>query len=182
MEFEREVKLLGIDLDELEQKLISNGAVLLTKEYQENILIDSTTHPVKNFSDSYMRIRVNKDLVKNTTKNIYTLKERVFTESGIRESVEHSILIEDVNGLLEILNKLGYDLVERGYKDRTSYILDNCRIDLDTWDKETYPYPYAEVEVQDKGSIEKLLKKLNIDERHISTKSIKQLKDELVNK
>ncbi|NLC04761.1 MAG: adenylate cyclase, partial [Tissierellia bacterium] len=44
---ELEVKILNIDLEEMERKIISLGGRLIAKETQVNTLIDSTTKPIK---------------------------------------------------------------------------------------------------------------------------------------
>ena len=54
MERELEVKILGIDLDEMEKKIISLGGVLIGKEKQINTLIDSTESPIKTKVDAYL--------------------------------------------------------------------------------------------------------------------------------
>ena len=46
-------------------------------------------------------------------------------------------------------------------------------------DDNTYPYPYMEVEFKDINDLYTVLKELDIDKGKVSTKSIKELKDEL---
>ena len=81
--------------------------------------------------------------------------------------------------MIYILKDLKYEIKEEGYKNRTSYIYQNIRFDLDKWDKNTYPYPYMEIEVEKKEDLEKAVNLLKIHKNNISTKSIMELKEEL---
>jgi hypothetical protein len=47
MQKELEVKILNVDIDEVERKLIDLGGKLISVEEQENILIDSSKNPIK---------------------------------------------------------------------------------------------------------------------------------------
>ena len=55
---------------------------------------------------------------------------------------------------------------------RIQYILDDVEIDIDTWPK--IP-TYLEIEGKDKESVNKIIKKLNIDESKISTLDVQSL-------
>ncbi len=179
VELEREVKILNIDIGELEEKLIQLKAELITREEQENILIDSSVNPISSNVDAYLRIRIRRDLITGEEEHIFTLKERG-SDGETRVNMEYSTVFEDVKALLTILDKIGYNLIERGYKKRTSYSLKGFRIDLDTWDEATYPYPYAEIEVCDDGDLKSFIEELGIDYENVSTKSIVQLQNELI--
>ena len=74
---------------------------------------------------------------------------------------------------------LGYDVIQKGFKERISYIYDEIRFDIDTWDESTYPYTYMEIEVKSQDDLIKAIKLLNIDEKNISTKSIVDLRKDL---
>lgn len=78
-----------------------------------------------------------------------------------------------------ILKDLKYEIIEEGYKERKSYLYEKIRFDLDKWDKETYPFPYMEIEVEKEDDLEKAISLLNIDKNNITTKSIMELKEEL---
>ena len=54
---EIEVKVLNIELDEMEKKLKNLGAKLIAKEYQKNIIIDSKDRYIEKELNSYLRIR-----------------------------------------------------------------------------------------------------------------------------
>lgn len=178
MERELEVKLLGLDVKEFEEKLIDLGAELIAREYQKNITINSTLHPIDNKNKGYLRIRHTKDLINDEECYYFTFKEQI-TNKGIRENLEHTIEFNSEEELLNILNCLGYDIYDVGYKSRVSYIYKKARFDIDTWDEKTYPFPYIEIEVENRDALEKIINELNIDSKAISTMSIAELKKSL---
>lgn len=178
MEKELEVKILGIDLELMEQKIVNLKGELIADELQVNTLIDSVEHPIKDSVDAYLRIRETKDLLKEEVNVVLTLKKNI-KNKDLRENIELNSEIEDKNTVLEILQNLGFDKVEVGHKKRRSYILKGARIDLDEWDKETYPYPYMEIEVKDLKHLNEITSLLEIPQNNISNKSIVELKEEL---
>lgn len=179
MERELEVKVLGIDLDAMEKKIISLGGKLIAKEKQINTLIDSNDTPIKGYLDAYLRIRETKDLLNNEENIVFTLKKSIDNDNGLRDNIELTTEIKDKEMILEILKNLGFDKIEVGFKERKSYELMDARLDFDQWDKETYPFPYMEVEVNDMKHLNEITKILEIPQENISTKSIVQLRKEL---
>lgn len=175
---ELEVKILNMDLNELESKIQALGATLTSKEVQVNTLIDSKDNFIQNQLDSYMRIRETKSLLTDKVNFTLTMKRNI-ERDGIRENIEINTDIDDKASMLEILKALGYEVFKEGYKERTSYALGNVRFDLDKWDKLTYPYPYMEIEVNVEDELEDMIKLLDIPRENISTKSIVELADEL---
>lgn len=178
MDKELEVKVLNIDIGLIEERIISLGGKLLSKELQINTLIDSSERPIKSYLDAYMRIRESKNLLTNDESITFTLKKNI-KNSALRENVELNTDIEDKDTMLQILKELGFDKISIGHKERTSYMLEGARIDLDTWDKDTYPDPYMEIEVNDSSDLDKIIKLLDIPKENISTKSIVQLRKDL---
>lgn len=175
---EIEVKILNVDLDEMEKRLVDIGAKLISKEYQINIIFDSKDNYIENNLNSYLRIRETKNLLTDEVKVNLTLKKNI-SKDGARENLEVTTEIDDKQSMIYILKDLKYEVIEEGYKNRISYIYENIRFDLDKWDKSTYPYPYMEIEVEKKEDLEKAENLLNIDKDNISTKSIMELKEEL---
>lgn len=175
---ELEVKVLNVDIEDVENKLNSLGAKLISKEVQINTLFDSNDKPIKSYMDAYLRIRESKDLIKDSEEVTLTLKKNI-KNKDLRENIELNTKIEDKDIMLQILSDLGFSKISVGYKERTSYLLEGARIDLDTWDKETYPKPYMEVEVESTDQLYHILNILEIDRDNISTKSIVELRREL---
>ncbi len=174
---ELEVKILNINLEDMESKLIDLGAILIDRELQVNTLIDSKENFIQNSLDSYLRIRETKSILTNNVKLTLTMKKNINRE-GIRENIEINTDISDKDAMLEILKSLGYYVIQEGFKERTSYALNDVRFDLDKWDDLTYPYPYMEIEVNDEHQLEDIIKLLNIPKEDISTKSIVELRKE----
>lgn len=175
MEREIEVKLLNIDTKEFEEKLKILGAEFIRREDQVNITINSSKHPISK-DVGYLRIRILRTL--DEEKKYFTFKENISTEL-VRDNIEHTIEIEDEEELLKILELMGYDDIYRGTKKRTKYIYEELTIDIDKWDKETYPYAYVEVEGPSIYDIYRFVDKLDIDRKNISTLSIAELQENL---
>ncbi|MFA5576028.1 MAG: class IV adenylate cyclase [Tissierellaceae bacterium] len=174
---ELEVKILNIDIEEMEDRIRKLGASYLGKEYQINTLIDSEENHIENSLDAYMRIRETRFEPSGEKATTLTLKKNIKRE-GIRENIEVNTDISDKIAMLEILKSLGYVVKERGEKERISYILGKTRFDLDRWDKDTYPYPYMEIEVEKEEDLDHIIDSLAIPRENISIKSIVELRRE----
>lgn len=171
---ELEVKILGIDPDAFEKKLIESGAEFIGHETQENRLF--LPKALEN-SDSYLRIRIAED---KRTKECYqevTFKENIKNDT-VRANIEYTTRIEDSDMMTSIFEKIGIGGAEISFKDRKRYRLADAIVEIDIWDKNTYPYPYAEIEVEAEADLGIILAILNISKEQVSKKSIKQLIDE----
>ena len=176
---ELEVKVLNINKKQLEKKLISIGAKLIKKEHQINTIFDTDNDGQEETEKGYLRIREGKDLTSNEVEYIFTFKSNLSID-GLRENKEIETKVSDKDALIEILKILDINIKSEGTKERISYEYDGIRFDIDTWDKETYPYPYLEIEVTKKEDLEKAIKLLEIDEKDITLKSLKQLRESVI--
>ncbi|MCR3954886.1 MAG: class IV adenylate cyclase [Gudongella sp.] len=176
---ELEVKVLDIDVDDIQKLILSKGGKLIGKEKQTNTLIDSTEKPIKSFMDAYLRIRENHNLLDDKRTVTLTLKKNL-PNSSLRENEEYNVFVEDRDALLKILEKLGFDKAKIGHKDRTSYSFLEGRIDIDIWDVDTYPNPYMEIEVLREQDLEDILKELEIPKEKVSRLSIVELQELLI--
>lgn len=174
MEREIEVKLLE-DVEKVEEVLKTKGE-FISEEEQENILIDSSTMPVPE-EKGYLRIRKTKDKVTGEEKNYFTFKERV-NRKCVRENLEHTVTIDNVEELVNILKLMGFDKVERFKKHRTSYSYKGLRFDLDMWEGWI---SYAEIEGRSEEEIIDVIRELKFDVNKITTLSIKELKNSVAN-
>ncbi|MTI49618.1 class IV adenylate cyclase [Sporosalibacterium faouarense] len=172
---ELEVKVLNIDKERIEERLQSIGATLLKKEHQVNTIFDTEDRRIKKEENGYLRIRESKDILKDKTEYIFTLKKNI-SKDELRENVEIETKIEDSKSLEEILKYLELSIKHRGTKERVSYTYENIRFDIDTWDKATYPYPYLEIEVQEKKDLERAIKLLGLNPDNVTSKSLGQLR------
>lgn len=168
---ELEVKILGFDLDELEKRVIDNGGEYKGIERQKNIYFNLKDHHLG--EDEQLRIRITK-YEDESIKREFTFKKNL-TNSVLRENIELNTLINDEKDLYETLKFMGYEEIRVGYKTRKTYILDNQRVEFDEWDKETFPYAYSEIEVENEEKLKEILEKLAIDNKYVSTKSIEDL-------
>lgn len=174
---EREIKILDVNLLKLENKLKELNAEFIKSEYQINYIYDNKNLDLHN-KDGYLRIRVSQSSsVKKTT---LTYKE-VLNSQDLRENLELNIDIEnDQLGIMnELLEKLGYYKITTGHKDRIRYNYRNCIIDLDKWDKKTYPKTYIEIEFDNSSELDlkEIIKDLELEDKEITTKSIRDLKE-----
>lgn len=177
---EIEVKLIGLDRDQLKAKLEAQGAVRVQSEFQTNYVIDSAERPLQN--GDYLRIRrVEVDGQVQTRE--FTYKRRLNeaadgqpAKSRINE--EYTVHIDSEEGLLQILDLLGYQLVSCGQKKRDHYQYGDLIIDFDEWDPATLSYPYVEVEAPSEEALYAFLEAFAIPKEVISTKSISQLQAE----
>lgn len=175
---ELEVKVLGIDKKDIEQKLENLGARLLSKEYQVNTLYDSEDSIIEKLGDGYLRIRETRDLITGNVEIFFTLKKNISSEMA-RENLEIETMVTDKKALNSILEHLNIKVIHEGTKERISYMYDDIRFDIDTWDQATYPYPYLEIEVSKKEDIKRAAELLGLDEESITTKSLRELRAEL---
>lgn len=175
MEREIEVKLLDIDILDFEKNIQSLGANFVKEEDQINITINSTAHKIYK-KQGYLRIRIAKS--GGEEKKYFTFKENI-SDIKVRDNIEHTTEINSVDDLINILKCLGYDKFHKGYKNRKKYNYKNLVIDIDTWDENTYPKPYVEIEAPSINEIYALIDELKIDREHVSTMSIDELRKSL---
>lgn len=175
---EIEVKVLNVDLDEMEERLLELGAKLIAKEYQTNIIFDSKDNYIHKVLNSYLRIRETKDLLTGEVYINLTLKQNIGNENT-RQNIETTTRIGNKDAMISILESLRYHVIGKGSKYRISYMYEDIRFDLDRWDENTYPHPYMEIEVEKEEDLEKAIELLEIDRNNISTKSIVELQQNL---
>jgi len=120
---EVEVKAKINDKDLVENKVISQGAVLKEEKYQHDILLDP---PHTDFakSDQVLRIRNSKGIWKLDYKT-----PRLDNETKSRK--EFSVKIEDGKVLKDILVWMNFALVGEIEKKRTTYQLQDISIHFD---------------------------------------------------
>lgn len=179
MERELEVKVLVDDIEKLRKYACLKGARLIGHENQNNIVINSSEFPLIE-DGSYLRIREIEDLLTKENRSEFTFKKKIKSE-GIKENLEYTINFDDTKNLLSILKNIKLDKFIVGQKERYSYSFLCGRLDFDYWDKNTYPKPYLEIEVKNEEDLEDIIKSLDIDKKQITTKSIKELQDEIKN-
>lgn len=172
---EKEVKVLNIDKEAIEKKLIDIGALLAKDEEQTNYRFDTKDGFLKNTHKGYLRIRITKNNLTGEIKNTMTFK-RSITRDSLRVNEETETELSDWESTAKIIELLGYKRKRPGYKHRRSYTYENILFEIDTWDQETYSKPYLEIEVSSEEELEKAIQLLNLDRNQITTKSIDDLR------
>ncbi len=174
---EREVKVLNIDKEEIERKLIKLGASLIKDENQTNYRFDTEDSFLKKTHNGYLRIRITENLLNGEIKNTLTFK-RSLTRDTMRVNEETETNISDWESTAKILELMGYKQKRPGYKHRRSYKYDNITFEIDTWDEATYSKPYLEIEVHMEKDLEKAIMLLELDRSQVTTKPIDELSKE----
>lgn len=174
---EREIKVLNIDKEEIEKKLINIGAKLIKDENQINYRFDTEDGFLKKTYNGYLRIRVTKNLLNGETKNTLTFKKSL-KRNTLRVNEETETEISDWENTAKILELLGYKQKRPGYKHRRSYTYENIIFEIDTWDENTYSKPYLEIEMSSEEDLEKAIKLLDLDRSQVTTKPIDELSKE----
>ncbi len=172
---EREVKVLNIDKDEIEKKLKGMGAILLKDEDQTNIRFDTEDNYLKKTYNGYLRLRITKNNLKGEIKNTLTFKRNI-SRDNLRVNEETETEVSNWEETVKILQILGYNNKRPGYKHRKSYLYDNIVFEIDTWDEETYPKPYLEIEMTDEEDLERAIELLQLDREQITSKPIDELR------
>lgn len=173
---ELEVKVLDIDLEKLRENLLNIGAKLNKKENQINTIYDYEDNSFETNENGYIRIRETKDLIEKT-KNIYFTIKKIISNNGIKEYEETEVEVSSKEELEKILFFLKIYKKHRGEKYREEYLYQNIRYHIDIWDIETVPFPYLEIEVEEKKDLKKALNVIGYSEEDISLKTIKELKE-----
>ncbi|WMJ78547.1 MULTISPECIES: class IV adenylate cyclase [unclassified Sedimentibacter] len=174
---EREVKVLNIDKDEIEKKLINVGAKLIKDENQVNYRFETGDGFLKKTYNGYLRIRITENLLNGEKKHTLTFK-RSLNRTTLRVNEEIETEISDWESTAEILKLLGYKQKKPGYKHRRSYEYDNIIFEIDTWDEKTYSKPYLEIEMSSEEDLEKAITLLDLDRSQVTTKPIDELSKE----
>jgi adenylate cyclase class 2 len=173
---EIEVKVLKIDKEKVEKKILSIGGELIKDEYQHNYTFDTEDRYLKHKYNGYLRIR--KTLSKNKEENIELTLKRNIPDDDIRKNIENNLKIDNLEEGVKILEALGYKLMHTGKKHRKSFKYKEILFEIDTWDKETYPHTYMEIEISRKEDLDEAVKLLGLEEENITKKSLEELRDE----
>lgn len=150
---EVEVKILEVNPEELEKKLLEIGAVRKSDEILEEWLFDK-----KEWSVFRGRVRVRKSGKK------VQLAYKETTKKSSEGNLEIEFEVPDSESALMFVEKMGVPLVRHQQKRRVHYELGELSIDIDFWPK--IP-PYVEIEGKDLTEIEGVVKKLGIVGRRV---------------
>jgi len=104
---EIEVKVLNINKEEIEKKLLEIGAKLIKDEEQINIRFDTEDRYLRNIYHGYLRIRITKDNLTGETTNTLTIKRNI-ARDVVRVNEEIETEISNVDETIRILDALKY--------------------------------------------------------------------------
>jgi len=137
---EYEAKVLGVDVEDLTQRILRAGGVLVAgaRLQRRHVFdIDRPANPAR-----WMRLRTNGD---TTTVSIKHIKH-----DGIDGTHEIETPVGDFDGMHLVLRELGY--LPKSYQEnrRTSFVLDGVQLEIDEWP--LIP-PYLEIEGPGKDEV-----------------------------
>lgn len=157
MHIEYEVRVLEIDVEQLEEKLKQAGAVLQWDHLQRRYVYDF----IPKIEGKWIRLRTNGDTTTFTIKNIVS--------SEIDGTQELEIEVSDFEKTNMILNELGF--VAKGYQEnrRRQYLLDGVEVDIDSWPM--IP-TYLEVEGKSEEDVYHVLDKLGISKDQVTSRDV----------
>lgn len=149
---EIEAKFFVKDLDAIETKLKTMGAVLLQpRTIEQNLRFDNAT---RELSRSGQVLRLRRDIHSTLTyKGVST------DDHGARSRVEIQTQVEDFETMWHLLEALGYSVIVTYEKYRREYAWNETRISLDEM-----PYgEFVEIEAESSAQIQKICLTLNLD-------------------
>jgi adenylate cyclase class 2 len=170
---EIEVKVLNIKIEDIKSKMAKIGAVQVKKENQINSMYDYEDQRLFK-QKGFARIRETYDYLKDETKYILGIKKMISQEK-YKEMLEEETEVSDLVAANNILHELGLEKVRVDKKFRESYKLGEILYEIDTWDKETYPKPYLEVEAPDEETLVKGLELIGYTLADSTAKSLYEL-------
>lgn len=173
---EIEVKILDADNEAVKETLLKNGAVLVKKENQENYIY-LLPEALRN-QNGYARIRRVHNLIDDTKQDIMCVK-KILSQKEAKITEEHEFEISNFENGRLFLNALGIQFSECRGKYRESYSFNGALVEFDTWDKETFPDTYIEIEAPDISVIKEVCRLLNISEEKVTSRSLSEIKKDM---
>lgn len=156
---EFETKVLDINIREIQKKLQELGA---TKTSQ--LLMRRRVFDIDPSKDEWLRLR---DDGKKTT---ITYKRK--SGSGIAETEEIEVVVDDFEKMAAILSKLGFKGQYYQENRRISYRLKNVEFTIDSWPK--IP-PYLEIEAGSEAGVKKGLVWLGLKNKDAGNLTVKDV-------
>lgn len=151
---EIEVKILEVDLKEIEEKLIKIGAKKILDEDLYAINFDYTNRALRD-RGYMMRVR------KYGDKKIVLTMKQMISDSKVKAVEETEIEVKDFEKTRAKLNAIGLIHERVLEKHRVSYEIDNVRFELERYTGENSFVPtFLEIESDDENKIFEWVEKL----------------------
>jgi adenylate cyclase class 2 len=173
---EIEVKVLGVDVDEIKNRILAKAGNLVKKEMQENYLYE-LPEGLEN-RNGYVRIRKVHSLIDNKD-TIFLCIKKILSQDKYRKTEEHEFEVKDFTSCQEFLNSLGLSFHKQRNKYRESYMLNDTLIEIDIWDKSEFPEPYIELEAVSENKIYETMSLLDLAPERATSKLSEQIKKEM---
>lgn len=129
MSIEIEAKMRLTDAPAMVKRLEELGATLDADIVESNTYFDTHKGGLKS-SDRGLRIRIERLADGNQHANITHKGPRA--HGKLKSRAEHEVGIDDARAAAELLTALGYRPTMTFEKRRQRYLLDDCRVELDT--------------------------------------------------
>jgi adenylate cyclase class 2 len=139
---EIEAKFLEVNKDKIREKLTEIGAHLIRPEFSQK-RVNFYLPGEKKSDDSWIRVRDDGGEI--------TLSLKEVTGSNILDQKEISIVIDDFNNAVNLLELIGCERKKLIFTKRELWRLDDVEITIDTW-------PFLEPFVEIEGSSEELVR------------------------
>lgn len=155
---ELETRIVDINVENIRNLLLSNGAQKVKVEDQINDIYDFEDGRLL-AKKGYARIRTVNDLLNNKVVYFMTTK-KMLSQDRFKVMEENEVIIDNKKMGEGIFKSLGLVLKESNKKYRESYKLNDCLIEIDINDKSFCPFPYLEIETSSEEKLENIVKLL----------------------
>ncbi len=128
MSLEVEVKAYAYDLEEIEKRLVSKGAISFDDVEQEDIYFNSPFHDFK-VTDEALRMR--EEQREGEEKSSFLTYKGPKIDGKSKTRVEITVAVDAIVPLKELLESLGFEEFGRVKKRRRRYEFDDLEVCLD---------------------------------------------------
>ena len=150
---EIEVKILNVDRQRIEERLLSLGAEKVFDGHIENLFFDFKNRALAE-AKNLVRLR------KEDDKAVLTFKKFLGNKAA-KTAEEYEVAVSDMENMKKILESLGLSMTEEMQKHRVSYRLSRTQFDIDKYEREYGYIPeFLEIEAESIDTIHKYAKLL----------------------
>lgn len=167
---ELETRIVDIDVENIRNILLENGAEKVKMEDQINDIYDFEDGRLL-AKKGYARIRTVNDRLNNKIVYFMTTKKMLSQERFKVMEENETIILDKVMGE-GIFKSLGLILKESNKKYRESYKIYDSLVEIDINDKSFCPFPYLEIETDSEEKLEKIVKLLGYTLDDTTSKTI----------
>lgn len=151
---EPEVKILNIDPDEMQQRILDKGGVKIAERRMRRRVYDIVPGDLSR----WIRVRDTGTKVTVATKHVI--------HDGIDGVDEEELTVDSFDGADRLLNMLGFSAKSYQENNRISFTLDGARLEIDSWP--LIP-PYLEIEADSPAEVLRVAALLGIPESDLTT-------------